>query len=111
MQAGRLKRRITIEQPTESRSTRGGVAVAWTAFLDAWVDIQTATAREIEAGRARFGELTHRIVMRYRPGITDKMRVAYTRAPDATRYFDIRGVIDPDGDRRELHLMVWEHQA
>jgi SPP1 family predicted phage head-tail adaptor len=116
VRAGDLRRRITIEQATDVVSLRGGVSSSWATYVASWARIELltgrgATVREVEAARSRFGELTHKITMRYRAGITDKMRVNFTRTGDPTRYFDIRGVVDPDENRHVLELWVWEHQA
>lgn len=114
MQAGRLRRRITIEQPAETASARGGVTANWTTFLTTWAQIEPATAREVEAARQRWGEVSHKVTIRW-PGAsrkpTNKMRVNYTLGPEAARYFDIRGVINVDEQRRELNLFCVEHEA
>lgn len=111
MQAGQLRRRILVEQPAETASARGGVTPNWATYLAAWAAIEPLTAREVEAAKARWGEVSHRVTIRYRPGVTNKMRVNYTLTPDPPRYFDIRGIVNVDEHRRELELMCVEHQA
>jgi len=105
MQAGELKRRITIEMPTSTQDSFGQPAETWTTVLSTWAGIRTATGKDIYALGAGFtSQVTHKVTMRFPvPTITTKMRAVYRG-----RTFIIQAVSDPDESRREVDLMVLE---
>ncbi len=92
MRAGRLDKRITIQQNTEIRGTSGGYRADWSDFLG-WISASVAlficgTPLATDKG-GEISEMRTEFIIRYRPGITEQMRVSY-----AGKFYNIRHVSD-----------------
>lgn len=96
MRAGQLRHRITIQERT---------AAEWVDFAKAWA------AKEQLTGQENF-ELSEQLLqdrevirfhIRYRTGITHKMRVIW-----GSQAFDIQRIEELDNARRELGLLCLE---
>jgi len=104
LNSGDLNRRITIQVGTDAKDSYGQPFIAWHDLCTAWASIKTPTSKEIYAlGPGFTSQVTHKILIRYRSGITSAMRVAY-----AGRIFAIQTVFDPDEGREQLTLMCLE---
>lgn len=101
MQAGRLNRRITIEEKSVARDSYGGESITWSAVATVWAAVLPIRGREYVAIRQAGAELTTRFLIRYMAGITPAMRVVY----DGAAYY-IREVIDPQDRHDHLELMT-----
>ena len=104
MRAGKLRHKITIEQLTTVHGGDGGTTETWQKFIEASAAIEPLSGREMFAAGVERSEVTNRIRLRYRKGITAAMRVVYKK-----RMFDIQAVIDIRSEHRELHLMCKEY--
>jgi len=96
MRAGQLRHRITIQE-------RAGAE--WADFAHAWAAKESMTGREdFERGNQLLQdqELT-RFRIRYRSGITHKMRVMW-----GSRAYDIQRIEEPDNKRQEMGLLCLE---
>lgn len=96
---GEFRHRITIQQATETRASDGSDVKTWSTF-EASVPAKLATTggREYNAARAVTAELTHLWQIRWRKGVTPKMRVLYYDPNEGTNhYMDIRAVVSPTG--------------
>lgn len=106
MQAGKLRRRITIEEKVSAPDGGGGNSVQWQAVATVWADIQPAGGSEVfTQGQVR-SDVTHNIEIRYRTGLKPSMRVNY-----GGRLFNIRSIIDKEERHRRLVLKCEELQA
>ena len=103
MRAGDLRRRVTIQQKSVTRDTYGAEVVSWTDVATVWASVEDLSGRELYDAERITTEVTTRIRMRYRAGITTDMRAVY-----GARTFNIRAVLDPEGRKRELQLLVAE---
>lgn len=103
MRAGDLRHRVTIQAPAEGRDSMGAVTSTWGDVATVWAAVEPLSGREYLAAGQMQHQVTTRIRMRYRDGITTKMRVKHGES-----YYDIQGVINIDGRNRELHLMCVE---
>ena len=103
MRAGSMRHRIRIEAPTETQRPDGSVIRIWHTFLSAWASIEPLTGREHFAAEREQADVSHRIRMRFAPGITHKMRISF-----ASRIFEIESVINVGERNRELILMCRE---
>lgn len=103
MQAGSLDKRITIERKEVSRDTYGAEVIAWVPVLFAWAQVTPISGREFVEGRQLDEEVTTRIRMRYRQGVTPAMRVTLTG-----HIYDIVYVQDTNLENRELVLTCRE---
>ena len=98
MNAGTLRHLATIEEPSDS------AALPWATFGTAHVALDPLSSREIFSMQAIDTTVTHRVRMRYRAGVTAKMRLAI-----GTRRFRIVGPPRNLEERnRELELFVEE---
>lgn len=76
MRAGLLRHRIVIQEPTLIQDPESGEMVQ--AWLDRWTKVpakfEFVNSRELLAAQAVQSEVTARITIRYRDGVTARMR-------------------------------------
>lgn len=103
--AGRLRHRVRIEMLAESQASNGAVSESWVTFADnVPAAIEPLSAREFIAAQQAQSEVTARIVIRYRPGVTAKMRIVH-----GGRVYNIAGVLpDKESGREYLTMPVSE---
>lgn len=116
MRAGILRDHVTIERQVEQRQTGGEIAVGYEPYLtDIAAAIEyTGRWRESLASAQIGAEIDCRIRIRYRDGLTEKMRVRHypiAGSPTVAQYFDIQAIMPADGRRVELHLFCIKRQA
>ena len=105
IRAGRMRLRLTIEEPTEdsTRSTHGAPTYTWTYVTDVWADLMSQQATERFRDSQDLAEVTHVFVGRWQSGITPKMRVYWQ-----SRDFRIISVINVDERDREMRIATVE---
>lgn len=109
----RLKHRLTLQQEVQTPDGAGGYVKSWTNVIDLWAEILPITASGSGGGRSSGremliagqiqAEISHRIVLRYRTGITAAMRLVYE-----SRIFNIRHVANVLESNETLELLVQE---
>lgn len=79
LDAGRLRHRVTIEQPLESQdATTGAITVTWSAlWTNVPAEIVPRSGREFLAAQQLQAEVTTLITFRARSGLTPKMRIVH----------------------------------
>jgi SPP1 family predicted phage head-tail adaptor len=103
MQAGKLRHRITIQSPTETRDDHGQAIKTWSTFATVNGSIVPESSREFWSAKQTQADITHLFSIRYLPGVTSRMRIAY-----GSRVFQIGGVINVGERNVELHLACTE---
>jgi SPP1 family predicted phage head-tail adaptor len=105
MRAGTLRHRITIqEKPTPTpRNAHGEEVFTWSDVATVWAAKVDISGREFMEARREGVQISTRFVIRYRSGLKETMRVTHD-----SRTYEIRAVLDPEGRRRELHLLCEE---
>jgi len=103
MRAGDLRHRITLQQKTETRDSFGAVIETWNDVATLYASIEPLRGKEFFDAQQVNAEVTIRIRIRYRSGVTPNMRVLF-----GTRTFDIQSVINVDERNREMILMCRE---
>ncbi|MCK5581819.1 MAG: phage head closure protein [Candidatus Omnitrophica bacterium] len=106
MFAGRLNKRITIQQlvaDAPPANTLGEPQNTWTAVQTVWAAVEPLQGREFWAQQQIQAEITIRVRIRYLSGVTSGMRVLY-----GDRILDIDSVIDPKEKHVEMQLMCSE---
>lgn len=100
-----LNKRISIQRPTKTADGMGGFTSAWTNMTATplWASIWPVSAREIVKDKQTMGEITHRIRIRFKRGVTTECRVQYKN-----RYFNIVGVVNPGEDNEWLDILCKE---
>lgn len=101
---GAMRHRVTIEEPVRTGDAGGGAEISWQPVVTAWAEIQPKTGREIFESDQLGGRVTHDVRLRFRAGITPKMRVFH-----AGRLFDIRSVANVR-EGREWLICACEEQ-
>jgi SPP1 family predicted phage head-tail adaptor len=107
MKAGDLRHTITFQQLTVSNDTWGKSVPTWTDEVTTRAAIWPMRGTERIEAMKLDNELTHKIRVRYRPGITAKMRIKFRRK-SVTRYFNIRSILNPDERNIYLEIMATE---
>ena len=100
MLAGNLDRRITIQAATETRDSQGGVVKVWATVAELWAERRDVRGREYFSARQEVAENMATFRIRWRTGITEKMRVL----SDGKTY-DIEAIA-PIGRNEGLDLMA-----
>lgn len=100
---GDFDRRVTIQARSESRSASGAVLATWVDVATVWAAIEQLRGRELIAAQAEGSEISGKIRMHYRSGVTSKHRIVY-----GSRIFDIVAAVDPSDRHEVLELYVRE---
>lgn len=100
---GRLKDRVRLERISETLAASGQPANEWVLVTTAWAGIEPISGRERIAGDQVMSDLTHRVMMRYRAGVTPKMRLV-----NGARVLEIVSVIDTNNRHEQLELLCTE---
>ena len=79
MRSGSMRHSVIIQQPGASVDTVGHVTEAWTEYAERRADIVPLHGRELEAASERWGEVSHKIRMRYQDGMSPDMRLLFRR--------------------------------
>ena len=111
MEGGKLNKRITVQRYTGECDAYGdpsyGVAASWTDVCAVWADIEPLSSREWMALQQMQGEVTAKVRIRYRSGITSDMRIKH-----GCRIYQIIGPgVDMGGRGQWLQLYVREVEA
>ena len=100
MRAGELKWQIQIQSPPAGKNADGDPNTEWTKLVDVWAKKEDLSGRELLAAHAAQSEITTRFRIRYRNGVTSKMRVLLGEV-----IYSIEAVLDRTGSMVELQLM------
>lgn len=74
---GELRERVVVQIASQATNALGEVVMTWADSTQAWASIQGLTAREaLQAGQQDVS-ISHRVRMRYLPGLTHQMRLSW----------------------------------
>lgn len=104
---GQFRQKIEIESPTETQGDFQETQSEWETFVEARAKIEPINGREGWRYAQVDSIVTHEITMRFRRGITTKMRVKFLD-PAGTRYFGIRSVLNTEELNVEHKLICEE---
>lgn len=99
LSAGRLRHRITIQEPrTQQNPDTGATRTVWVDFAtDVAAAIEPLSVREFIASSQMQSQITARITIRYRGGLTPQMRILH---PSTGKIYNPAGwLVDPDSGR------------
>jgi SPP1 family predicted phage head-tail adaptor len=71
---GRLRERVTIQQASETRNAMGEVVQSWVTFAERWASVDGLSSREFLLQGQQQSEISHRVRLRYVPGMKATMR-------------------------------------
>lgn len=100
MQSGRLFNQVMIQSYTATRASNGEEVKSWSTVATVWASVEPLSGRELLAARDVRADVTTRIRIRYRTGITPKMRAIMGSAT-----YEISEVIDRKMQHRDLELL------
>lgn len=103
MRAGRLRHPIVIERATETRGDDGSTVQTWRTLATVWADVRPVSGREQEIAARTAENVSHRIELRYRPGVDARCRIVW-----GARVFGVQSVINEDERDRTLVLYCQE---
>jgi SPP1 family predicted phage head-tail adaptor len=103
LKAGIMDQKAVIESPTEITNDIGEPTLTWSTFATRWIALLPLSGAERVASLQNEGTVTHRVRMRYTPGLKPKMRMQ-----SEGRTFEIDSVVER-GRREEHELLVTEN--
>lgn len=103
MQIGKLRHAIELQQEQRTPDGGGGFVRTWQTVARVRAAVEPLTGSERWRAEQVQANVSHRVTIRYRPGITTDMRVKF-----GARVFLITAVIDPEERHRELQLLCTE---
>ena len=102
LKAGIMDQQAEIQTPTEGVNSIGEPTFTYSAFATRWMALLPLSGAERIASLQNEGTVTHRVRMRYTPGLKPKMRLV-----SEGRTFEIDSVVER-GRREEHELLVTE---
>jgi SPP1 family predicted phage head-tail adaptor len=101
---GRMRERVTVEVASSSTNSLGEAVLAWSTTSAVWASVEGVAAREALAMGQQDVNITHRVRLRYLPGLTQQMRFAWRN-----RTLDIVSLLEY-GNRSE-HVAICEEKV
>ena len=101
LKAGNLRHSVTLQRKQQTQSPQtGALLTTWVTEATVWAAVEPLSAREFVAAQAVQSNVSVRITVRYRPGITAAMRILHDG-----KVYGITGVLaDKDSGREYLTL-------
>lgn len=75
--AGKLRERVTVQIPSGTSNALGETVLSWSNSTSVWASVEGVSARESLANGQQEISVTHRVKMRYLPGLTQNMRFSW----------------------------------
>lgn len=101
---GQLDERISLLSPVRSPDEHGQEVERFVEYASCWGGLRSLTGREVMTAREPIEEITHRVEIRWRPGVVGGHRV---RLQDG-RELAIIAALDEDGRRMWLTILARE---
>ena len=74
---GKLRERITVQIASGTTNALGETVLAWSNSSAVWASVEGVSAREALIAGQQETSVTHRLRLRYLPGLTQQMRFAW----------------------------------
>jgi SPP1 family predicted phage head-tail adaptor len=103
MGIGQFRHRIKIQRYTAVQNSLGEEEKTWVDDCKIWASVEPLKGREFFKAQTINAEVTTKITIRYREGISSKMRVVFEG-----RNFDILSVMKVEERKKEIELMCKE---
>ena len=103
MNIGLLKKRITLQHRTKASDGIGGYTDTWVDKVTVFAEIWGATAKDRTAAASVNMEISHKMRIRYIPGVKASWKVKF-----GDRYFAIVSIVNPKEENRTLELSCKE---
>lgn len=114
MNAGKLNRRIQIQQQTTAQDGAGQPQQVWTVFYACWAEIDVVKG-QLEYQTAEFvSKATHKITIRWTRSviIVPNMRVVFTEpATGVVHVYNVEALLNDRQSNVELVILAYELNA
>lgn len=104
IKAGALKERVMIQAPSENRNSLGETTIDWEDAGEVWASVDGLSSREILQAMQANVVASHKIRIRFFPGITPHHRVVWNG-----RNLEVASVVERN-DRTIHEMLVREVQ-
>jgi SPP1 family predicted phage head-tail adaptor len=106
LRIGKLRHRLSLQgliTGSPQLTPSGAPNTEWGEIAEVYGSIEPLNGRELFAAQAINSEITARIKIRYREGVTTDMRISHEG-----KLYNIHSIIDPELRHMELQLMASE---
>lgn len=103
IRAGKLRHKVEIQEKIVSRDSMGGEEITWVPFIYCRCQISPLSGREYFAAQQVQSTVSHKMQMRYQPGIKPTHRIQW-----GERVFDINASLNKDERNVELIIFCTE---
>lgn len=103
IKVGRMDRRVMLQDRSVSPSSFGEPVPAWVDVAELWAAVEPLGSSEIWRAQAAESDATHRVMIRWRAGVSDRMRLIYQG-----RILEIESVANEGEKDRVLTLVCRE---
>lgn len=103
MQAGKLRHRLALQAPTTTLDAYGEAIKVWGTVATVWGSVEPLRMQEYFEAQQTQAKATHRIDVRYVPGVSPDYRVVL-----GTRVFEVTAVLNPQERNERLQLLAVE---
>jgi SPP1 family predicted phage head-tail adaptor len=101
---GKLRERVTVQIASGTTNALGETVLAWSDSSSVWASVEGVSAREALIAGQQETSVTHRLRLRYLPGLTQQMRFAWRG-----RTLEIVSLLE-HGNRSEHEAICQEQQ-
>ena len=101
--AGKLRERITVQIASGSTNTLGETVLSWANSTAVWASVEGVSARESLLYNQQDITVTHRVRLRYMPGLTQNMRFSWR-----SRTLEIVSLLERDNRTEHEAICVEE---
>lgn len=77
MNFGKLRERVTVQIATGATNSLGETVLTWSNSSSVWASVEGVSASEALANGQQETVLTHKVKLRYLPGLTQNMRFSW----------------------------------
>lgn len=77
MKVNKLRHRVQIQSPTRNQNELGEVTEGWATASTVWASVEPLSGRELAKAQQVQADVTHRVIIRYRPGVKQDWRVVH----------------------------------
>jgi SPP1 family predicted phage head-tail adaptor len=74
---GKLRERVTVQIASGTTNALGETVLAWSDSSAVWASVEGVSAREALTAGQQETSISHKVRLRYLPGLTQQMRFAW----------------------------------
>jgi SPP1 family predicted phage head-tail adaptor len=101
---GKLRERVTVQIASGTTNVLGETVLAWGDSSAVWASVEGVSAREALTAGQKETTVSHRVRLRYLPGLTQQMRFSWR-----SRTLDIVSLLE-HGNRSEHEAICQERR-